>query len=159
MAPAVELTVLNLKVMARKVLIALALIMIVIQFVRPNRNDGEALGPNEVSKVYKVPAEVHATLQHSCYDCHSNKTNYPWYANIQPIGWWMQSHINDGKKHLNFSEYGTYPEKKAKHKFEEIEDAASNGWMPLGSYVWIHKDAQLTSEQAKAMADWAGSLK
>jgi hypothetical protein len=159
MAPTVELTLLNLKVMARKVLIALVLIVIVIQFVRPNRNDGEALGPNEVSKVYKVPAEVHATLQHSCYDCHSNKTNYPWYAHIQPIGWWMQSHINDGKKHLNFSEYATYPEKKARHKFEEIEDAASNGWMPLGSYLWIHKDAQLTSEQAKAMADWAGSLK
>lgn len=85
--------------------------------------------------------------------------NYPWYANIQPVGLWMQSHVNDGKRHLNFSEFGSYPEKKAKHKFEEIEDATSNGWMPLGSYLLIHGDARLSPEQAKAVSEWAGALK
>lgn len=142
-----------------KILLAIALILVAIQLIRPARNNGEAMGPNDISKAYQVPAEVHTVLQQSCYDCHSNKTNYPWYANIQPIGWWLQSHINDGKRHLNFSEYGTYAEKKAKHKFEEIEDAAANGWMPMESYLWMHPETKLTPDQSKAIAQWAGALK
>ncbi len=142
-----------------KILLAIALILVAIQVIRPTRNIGEAIGPNDISKAYQVPAEVHSVLQQSCYDCHSNKTNYPWYANIQPIGWWLQSHINDGKRHLNFSEYGTYAEKKAKHKFEEIEDAATNGWMPMESYLWMHPETKLTPDQSKAIAQWAGALK
>jgi Haem-binding domain len=143
----------------RKALIGLVIILIGIQFIRPARNVGEAEGPNEISKKYQVVAEIHAVLKQSCYDCHSNNTRYPWYINIQPVGWWMQSHVNEGRHHLNFSEFGKYPEKKAKHKFEEIEDAASNGWMPLDSYLWIHHDAKLTPDQSKAIAMWAGGLK
>ena len=145
--------------MLKKIGYALVIALVGIQFIRPAKNLGEPIGANEISKHYQISELVHATLQQSCYDCHSNKTNYPWYANVQPIGWWLQSHVNDGKKHLNFSEYGVYPEKKAKHKFEEIEDAATNGWMPLESYTWIHRDAKLTPEQSKALAEWAGKLK
>jgi hypothetical protein len=137
----------------------IVLFLVAIQFIRPTRNSGEPIGAQEISKVYQVPTEVHSVLQSACYDCHSNKTNYPWYAQIQPIGWWLQSHVNDGKRHLNFSEYGTYAEKKAKHKFEEIEDAATNGWMPMESYLWMHPEAKLTAEQSKAIAQWAGALK
>jgi hypothetical protein len=143
----------------RKVLIGSVIILIAIQFIRPTRNIDVAEGENEISKKYQLTAEIHSVLKQSCYDCHSNNTRYPWYTNIQPVGWWMQSHVNEGKHHLNFSEFGTYPEKKAKHKFEEIEDAASNGWMPLDSYLWIHRDAKLTVEQSKAIAMWAGGLK
>lgn len=142
-----------------KILLAIALILVAIQVIRPARNNGEAIGPNDISKAYQIPSEIHTVLQQSCYDCHSNKTNYPWYANIQPIGWWLQSHINDGKRHLNFSEYGTYAEKKAKHKFEEIEDAAANGWMPMESYLWMHPETKLTPDQSKAISQWAGALK
>ena len=67
--------------------------------------------------------------------------------------------MNDGKKHLNFSEFGSYSEKKAKHKFEEIEDAMTNGWMPIESYTFVHRDAKLTAEEYKAMATWARELK
>jgi hypothetical protein len=67
--------------------------------------------------------------------------------------------VNDGKRHLNFSEYGSYDEKKAKHKFEEIQEAMTDKWMPLNSYLWMHHDAALTDEQFKAVAQWAGALK
>jgi hypothetical protein len=145
---------------SKKILYALLGIFIVIQFIRPAKNDGEVSGPNDISKKYTVPAEVQTILNKSCNDCHSNKTNYPWYANIQPVGWWLQySHVNDGKRHLNFSEYASYPEKKAKHKFEEIADEVKEGGMPLGTYTFMHGEAALSSEQVKTLADWAEALK
>ncbi len=144
----------------KKILIALLVVLIVIQFIRPTRNISNLDGPNEISKKYTVPTEVQSILKQSCYDCHSNNTNYPWYANVQPVGWWIQyTHINDGKKHLNFSEYASYPEKRAKRKFEEIVDEVKEGGMPLGTYTFMHHEAVLTPEQSKALTDWAESLK
>ncbi len=144
----------------KKILIALLVVLIVIQFIRPTRNISNLDGPNEISKKYTVPTEVQSILKQSCYDCHSNNTNYPWYANVQPVGWWIQyTHINDGKKHLNFSEYAGYPEKRAKRKFEEIVDEVKEGGMPLGTYTFMHHEAVLTPEQSKALTDWAESLK
>lgn len=145
--------------MKNKIIIGILAVLVVIQFIRPTRNAGEMDGPNEISKHYQVSAEIHAVLKKSCYDCHSNSTNYPWYANIQPLGWWLQSHINEGKDELNFSEFGTYAEKKAKHKFEEIEELVNEGEMPLKSYTLIHGDAKLSAEQTAAIAAWAGALK
>jgi len=145
--------------MKRKILIGLLLVFVAIQFIRPARNHSDQATPNEIGLHYQVPQEVHAILKHSCYDCHSNNTVYPWYANVQPAGWWIQWHINDGKHHLNFSEFGSYSEKKAKDKYEDIEDAASKGWMPLDSYVWLHRDTRLTPEQARVVASWAAGLK
>jgi len=145
--------------MVRKILIALLVLLVLIQFVRPAKNISRGPNPNAITTKYSVPENVRQIVTHSCYDCHSNNTKYPWYTNIQPIGLWLQSHVNDGKRHLNFDEFAVLTEKKAKHEFEEIEDAAVNGWMPLDPYVWIHADARLNPEQAKTVADWANSLK
>ncbi|MGC4023391.1 MAG: heme-binding domain-containing protein [Cyclobacteriaceae bacterium] len=143
-----------------KILLAILAVLVVIQFIRPARNNGEIEGANSISKKYTVPDNVQSILKQSCYDCHSNKTNYPWYTNVQPIGWWIQfSHVNDGKRHLNFSEFATYPEKKAKHKLEEIVDEIKEGGMPLGSYTFIHQDAVLSAEQAQVLMNWAEGLK
>jgi hypothetical protein len=144
----------------KKILIAISVALVAIQFIRPAKNISDLNGPNEIAKHYTVPENVQNILKQSCYDCHSNNTNYPWYTNIQPVGLWIQlTHVNDGKRHLNFSEYGSYPEKKAKHKFEEIADEVREGEMPLGTYTLIHGDAKLSSEQTKALVDWADALK
>jgi Haem-binding domain len=136
-----------------------AILLAAIQFVRPHWNKSDMPTPDEIGLKYTTSAEVQGILKHSCYDCHSNNTIYPWYAHIQPVGWWIQSHVSDGKRHLNFSEFGKYTDKKAKKKFEDIEDAATNGWMPLDSYVWLHQDTKLNADQVKALARWAGALK
>lgn len=145
--------------MKKKILIGLLVIFALIQFIRPARNESTTPGDRDITIKYKVPENVLAILKVSCYDCHSNNTNYPWHTNIQPFGWWMQGHINDGKRHLNFSEFSGYQEKKAKHKFEEIEESVRDHWMPLPSYLWIHSEAKLTDEQSKVIMEWAGSLK
>jgi len=145
--------------MKKRIGLGLLAVLLIIQFIRPDRNTSVSESANEISNYYAVPAEVHAVLQKSCYDCHSNNTQYPWYSNIQPLGWWLQSHVNEGKQELNFSEFGTYEQKKAKHKFEEIEEVVREGEMPLSSYTLIHRDTKLTQEQATAIASWAGALK
>ena len=94
--------------MKKKILPGIVIILIVIQFIRPAKNISSEATPNEISLHYTVPDEVHAMLKHSCYDCHSNNTVYPWYANVQPFGWWIQSDINEAKHHLNFSTFGSY---------------------------------------------------
>ncbi len=143
----------------RKLLYALGALVIGIQFIRPTANQNPEVAATDITQVYTVPAEVKGILVQSCYDCHSNNTRYPWYAHIQPVGWWLSSHIEDGKKHLNFSEFGTYAAKKANHKLEEVEEAVTDGWMPLDSYLWVHHEARLTPEQARAVATWARQLR
>ena len=103
---------------------------------------------------YPPPANVRQILVTSCYDCHSNTTRYPWYAQIQPLGWWLKSHIDDGKNELNFSEFADYSAKHKKEKLGSAQDEVRDKSMPLKSYLWIHRDARLTPEQIKALSDW-----
>ncbi len=137
------------------ILLGVAAVALVAQAVRPARNLGEIAGPNHLAKQAAVPAEVEAILQRSCYDCHSNATRYPWYANLQPVGWWLEQHVRDGKRHLNFSEFATYPMKRATHKLEEVAEEVRGRHMPLNSYLWVHRDAQLSDAEVKLLADWA----
>ena len=138
-----------------KILIGLAAVFVAGQFIRPTRNEGERLGPNHISGVVPVPGEVETILQRACYDCHSNRTNYPWYANVQPVAWWLADHVSHGKKDLNFSEFATYPPKRAAHKLEEVADEVRKHQMPLRSYTRGHPEARLTDAERRTLIDWA----
>lgn len=145
--------------MLKKIGIGLLVILVVIQFIRPAKNISTAAAPNDIAAKYTVPANVYTTLQRACFDCHSNNTNYPWYNNIQPVAWWLQNHINEGKHELNFNEFAGYTKKRKLHKLDEIKESVTEGWMPLNSYLWIHKEAKLTKDEANAIAAWADALR
>lgn len=145
--------------MKKKILLTLLAILIIIQFIRPSRNLSNEVAANDITKVYTVPADVQQVLKISCNDCHSNNTVYPWYTNIQPVGWWMQHHVNEGKGHLDFSSFAAYPPKRQHHKMEEVIEQVQDSHMPLNSYLWIHKDAQLTADQRTLLINWAEQLK
>ena len=145
--------------MKKKILWGLLLIIIGIQFIRPARNEAAAIAANDISKFYHVPANVQNMLQRACNDCHTNNTIYPWYTNIQPIGWWMQDHVNEGKRELNFSEFGTYAPKKQDHKMEEVIEMIEHNEMPLDSYTWMHGDAKLSEEEKTALIAWAKQIR
>jgi hypothetical protein len=144
--------------MVKKVLIVLLMLVVIMQLLQPTRNISEGISDNDITKVYAMPADVQVVFETKCYDCHSNNTRYPWYVHIQPIGWWMASHIKDAKDDLNFSAFKTYTPKQAAHKLEEISETVTEGEMPIKSYVWLHKDAKVTSEEKKAINDWVNSL-
>lgn len=142
----------------RKIGILIIILVVVMQFIQPTKNIAEPVGENDISKVYSIPLDLHQTLVMKCYDCHSNNTKYPWYFNIQPIGWWLAAHVHDGKEHLNFSEFKNYPKERAEHKLEEIWEVTEDKSMPLKAYTMFHKDAELTEEDEKAIYAWLGSL-
>src|SRR5436190_7860548 len=96
----------------RKIGILLLILVVVFQFIQPTKNISEGQSPNDISNTYTVSQEVHQLLEQKCYDCHSNNTRYPWYFNVQPIGWWLAAHVHEGKEKLNFSEFKTYSPKK-----------------------------------------------
>lgn len=142
--------------MLKKILIGLGVILIIIQFIRPEKNDSKDL-TYDVSAKYQVPEDVNRLLQVSCNDCHSNTSVYPWYSNIQPVAWWLDEHITDGKKHLNFSEFTKLPIAIQHHKFEEIIEEVKEHEMPLESYTYLglHKEANLSDEQRQILTNWA----
>lgn len=144
--------------MIKKIAYVLLAALVIIQFFRPARNISTAKSPNDISNKYTVPASVQEILNTSCYDCHSNNTVYPWYANIQPVAWWLADHVNEGKKELNFSEFITYSPKKAHHKLEEVIEQTKEGEMPLQSYTIIHQNAKLSDTQKLEIATWADGL-
>src|ERR1700759_2095677 len=126
--------------MAKKILIFVLVLLVGIQFIRPAKNQSTTATAQDIMQLYQMSDSVKLVLQKACYDCHSNNTRYYWYHEIMPLGWWLADHVNDGKKHLNFSEFGTYKPKKQDHKLEECEDEVKEGEMPLDSYTWVHKD-------------------
>ena len=87
--------------------------------------------------------------------CHSDNARYPWYTEVQPVAWYMQHHINEGRAELNFSQFATYSPKKAHHKIEEVEETVSEGEMPIYSYTLMHSEAKLTNEEKKIIINWA----
>ncbi|HVZ66499.1 MAG TPA: heme-binding domain-containing protein [Lacunisphaera sp.] len=138
---------------------ALGVVLLLAQLWRPARNDSPPGGPNDIAAKYAVPPPVQGLLQRACYDCHSNRTRYPWYAEVQPVRWWLDHHITEGKRHLNFSEFGAYTDKRAAKKLDEVIDEVEGHTMPLPSYTWIHRDARLSAADAKLLTDWADGLR
>ncbi|MBD0851780.1 heme-binding domain-containing protein [Maribacter arenosus] len=142
--------------MLKKILIGLGIVLIIIQFIRPEKNESNDL-TYDISTKYEVSNDINHLLQVSCNDCHSNKTEYPWYANIQPVAWWLNHHVVDGKKHLNFSEFTKKPLFVQNHKLEETIEMVEEMEMPLPSYTYfgLHPEANLTEEQRQMIIDWA----
>jgi hypothetical protein len=146
--------------MVRKILLLLLVILVVLQIFRPKlTNTATVASPTNINNSFTVPADIDQVLKTSCYDCHSNKTAYPWYSAIQPVGWWLQDHVNEGKKELNFDEFGTYSLRRQFKKLEEIGEQVDEGEMPLTSYTIIHTNAKLTLEQKRQLMGWSDQLR
>lgn len=143
----------------KKILLVLLIVFIAIQFIQPARNTSGQVLPTDISKTVSVRENVQQILRTSCYDCHSNNTNYPWYNYMQPTAWILANHIKHGKKDLNFSEFGSYSIRKQQSKLKAIADQIKDGEMPLSSYTLIHRNARLTTEQKKLIIDWALNAK
>lgn len=143
----------------KRLFLLLLLAFIVIQFFRPAKNKAEGMSKNDITTLYAVPEDVQTILKASCYDCHSNNTVYPWYSQVQPVAWWLDGHIKDGKKDLNFSEFASYRLRRQYKKLEEINELVKENEMPLDSYLWIHKDAKLSESQKLTLANWVNAVR
>lgn len=134
---------------------ALAGVIVIAQFFRPDRNNP----PIDVSRTaqahLQISSEVDALLQRACQDCHTHNTSWPWYSNISPVSWFVAEHVNDGRRHLNFSDWAKYDAKRADHKLEEIVEVLEDRAMPLPSYLPLHAHARLSDEDIQTLIGWA----
>jgi len=144
--------------MFKKIMLTLLAALVIIQFIHPKKNKAQGPQPNYIGNSFTVPVDVKPILGKACNDCHSNNSNYPWYANFQPIHWWLEKHIKDGKKELNFDEYTNRTLRYQYHKMEETIEMVKEGEMPLNSYTWTHKDAKLTENEKNKLIGWAESV-
>lgn len=126
-------------------------IFVFIQFIPISIENPEF----DVEYDFNAPVEVREIVVNSCFDCHSNQTNWPWYSYLAPMAWLVTNHVNEGREHLNFSKWLKYPEenilKIKSEMIEEIED----GEMPLSSYLITHSNAEITDEKLLILKSWA----
>ena len=144
--------------MRKQIFIGLLALLTIIQFIKIEKNESNDLSYT-ISKSYTISNELNQLLKTSCYDCHSNNTNYPWYSEIQPVAWWLDHHVQDGKKHLNFSEFTKNRIAIQNRKFEEIIEYVEGEKMPLPSYTFLglHPEANLTNKQRELVSNWANN--
>lgn len=143
----------------RYFLLALLSAFIIIQFFGIDKSVPEYDESRDFLSVYEPPDEVESIFRTACYDCHSYSTIYPWYSNIQPAGWWLESHIEEGRDEMNLSLWEDYSPDDADHLLEEMVEMVEDEEMPLPSYTWIHADARLTDQQREQFTVWISDLR
>jgi len=132
----------------KKILIVLVVILIGIQFIPVERTNPP------VSWDINPPANISEILRTSCYDCHSNETIWPWYSKIAPVSFFVAGDVNEGRKHLNFSEWDKYEADKREKILEEIVEEIEKEAMPLTSYTFTHPNAKLDDHRIKLIKGW-----
>ena len=147
--------------LVRKILkwtaIALAAVFVVLQFIRPARTNPPVDESRMIQAHTHVTPEVAAILDRSCNDCHSNQTRWPWYSNVAPVSWFVVDHVNVGRKEMNFSDWAQYDARQQAGLLKEMCHEAQIGAMPLNSYLRLHHDAKLSTEDVKTLCDWASA--
>lgn len=130
-----------------------------IQFVPTARNQSNTVPSTDFMLVNNVPETIQKKLEVSCYDCHSNNTQYPWYNKIQPVAWFLEDHIKEGKAELNFNEWDSLSSRRKASKLRSIIKQIESGEMPLDSYTLIHKDAKVSEAEAEELISFITQLK
>ncbi len=133
----------------KRLLIGLAAVLILIQLIPVSRTNPP------VTAEIAAPAEVMNVFQRSCYDCHSNETNWRWYSYVAPVSWLTARDVREGREHLNFSEWGSLEAKKQAKKAEEVWEEVSEGNMPMKIYVLAHPEVKLSEPEKEALRQWA----
>lgn len=139
----------------KKIFLVGIILFLLIQIYQPARNIDKGQAQYDgFANFYNAPKEIQNILQNSCYDCHSNNTNYPAYSYIQPARYLMEKHIKEGKQELNFNEWKNYSARKQRNKLNGIIEQIEDEKMPLDSYTLLHKNTKLSDQQKVEMIDW-----
>jgi hypothetical protein len=132
-----------------KILLVVGVVLIALQFVTVDRENPPVTG--EIS----APG-VQPIFERACYDCHSNATEWPWYAHIAPVSWLVAHDVEEGREHLNFSRWSAYSQEDQTELREEIWEEVREDEMPLWFYVAVHRDALLSRREKELLRAWSG---
>ena len=134
--------------LVRRIVGATAILLLAAQLVPVSRS-------NPPSKLeIAAPPEIQALLEHSCYDCHSNRTRWPWYAYVAPVSWWVVDHVEEARGDLNLTEWPAMDFEQQQFYLGEMKKEIEQHRMPLPSYLRVHWSARLSDKQRAAIIVW-----
>ncbi len=130
------------------------IVFALIQFIPVDRTNKPVDKKVNFVDVFQTPKNIQEILKTSCYDCHSNETVYPDYAYVAPVSWSIKHHVNEGREHLNFSEWGNFNQDLKRNMLENAIGDLKESRMPIPGYVAQHPEANLSSAQKKVLVDY-----
>ena len=130
-------------------------VFVLMQLTNLGRTTPPVVPGHDMNSTNPPPPEIAGMLRHACYDCHSYETRWPWYGYVAPVSWWLDSHVSDARRALNFSEWPHGDAQREGRKWNKVSEAVSEGDIPLPSYARMHKAARLTDAERQQLADWA----
>lgn len=142
----------------RKTVIGVFILLVAIQWIPVDRTQKPIDKNQNFAEVLKAPKPVVQLLKNACYDCHSNEVNYPSYAYIAPISWMIKGHINEGREHVNFSEWSSYNQDQKSYIIDQVVESVKTAEMPFKGYVPLHPEANLTSYQRQILVRYFQEL-
>lgn len=137
----------------------LLVVLIVVQLTPRDRNQSDQVLESDFLLVNNTPENIGKLLQVSCYDCHSNKTKYPWYNKVQPVAWFLEDYIKKGKEELNFSEWSVYSDPRKNSKLNSIISQIRDDERPLSSYILIHRATVLSKPEKELFKEYMKNIK
>ncbi|MDR3458850.1 MAG: heme-binding domain-containing protein [Verrucomicrobiae bacterium] len=141
-----------MKIKLKWAAVVLVMLFALLQLTSPQRTN-PAVKLDMITAANPPPA-VAASLRAACYDCHSYETKWPLYARIAPSSWLVVSDVNEGRQHLDLSDWPDDPARAAK-KLDRINEVVDYREMPPKKYTLLHPEARLSEEQRKQLLDWA----
>jgi len=127
-----------------------AAVLVFIQLVPTGRSN-----PPERGALVIRDAAVADVFDRACADCHTNRTTWPWYSKVAPVSWWVVDHVEEGREHMNLSDWASLSTEDRDHAMEEVVEVMEEGEMPLRSYTWGHPEARLTDAERETLVAWA----
>jgi hypothetical protein len=137
-----------------KILFWFVIVISLIQFIPVDRENKPVKKSENFVDAFHAPPKIRELLKNACYACHSNETVYPYYAFVAPVSWSIRNHVNEGREHLNFSEWSTFNTDLKESMLENSMDELQQKSMPMTAYIPYHPKANLTDAQRQLLINY-----
>ncbi len=138
--------------------IGLGIVLVVLvgmQFRTADRSNPVTSREQDISSQSTIPHTVRDVLVRGCMDCHSNKTDWPWFSYVAPFSWIVSDGVHEGRSHLNFSEWTNRTPQEQRDLLQRITDVVRYDKMPPTPYQWTHAGARLSTSDRFTLYFWA----
>src|SRR6185503_4810716 len=102
-----------------------------------------------------APPAVKTVLERACYDCHSNRTVWPWYSRVAPVSWLVASDVHNGRHEVNFTDWPSFDQEDQDHILKHMVKQLERRKMPMPKYILMHPKARLTEDERHMLISWA----
>jgi heme-binding protein len=147
------------KVLIKVITFAAAGVIVAAQAIRPARTNPQVDPARTIEHAVPIPPETAAILDRACANCHSNRTEWPWYAHVAPVSWFVIDHVNHARTHLNLSDWARLSPTEADRLLDQMCTLTREGEMPMWSYLLMHDEARLTPQDVQQLCNWAAKAR